>query len=95
MNTSPLGKLTQGDFIRGAVTAILAGLVLAVGTVIHGTIIAPGFDIFSVDWTSLFHTAIDAAIIGAEGGFVGYIGKNLMTDENGNIPALGSIGKTK
>lgn len=94
MSTSTnLYRLGQGDFIRGAVTAIFAGLLLAIGTVLHSVIVAPGFDIFQIDWGTLFHDVINAAIIGAEGGFAGYLGKNLFTDENGDIPALGKFGK--
>lgn len=94
-NPSPLGQLTQSDWIRGLVTAIIAGLALGVGTVMHGTITAPGFDLFAIDWNTVWHNAVNAALIGAEGGFVGYIGKNLMTNEKGDIPVLGKYGISK
>lgn len=93
MNTSPLGRLTQNDFVRGAVTALAGGALLAVGTILHGLITAPGFDVFMLDWGGLLHDTINAAIIGAEGGFGGYILKNLMTNQEGNIPALGKAGE--
>lgn len=90
MNTSTLFTLNSSDFIKGVTTAVLAGLVLAVGTVLHGVIIAPGFDIFSIDWSSVLHDMVNAAIVGAEGGFAGYIAKNFLSDENGAV--LGAFG---
>lgn len=92
MKDTPIGTLASGDFIRGAVTAALAGVLLAVGTVISG-LFGTGFDAWAVDWGMVFHNTVNAALIGAEGGFAGYIGKNLMTNQNGDIPVLGKWGK--
>ncbi|MBX4216138.1 hypothetical protein KW797_04285 [Candidatus Parcubacteria bacterium] len=93
MNTSRLFRLGQPDVIKGMVTAIIAGLLLAIGTVMHSVVTAPGFDIFAIDWAGLMREVINAAIIGAEGGFVGYIGKNFLSDENGAV--LGRWGGVK
>lgn len=90
---SSLFKLGSTDVVRGLATAVIAGLILGVGTVVHGMITAPGFDVLSVDWTALWHNLVNAALIGAEGGFVGYIGKNFLSDENGAV--LGRFGGTK
>lgn len=93
MNNSPLGKLTQSDFIRGAFAAVAAGVVLSVGTVIHGVITTPGFDLLSIDWPVVLRDMVNIAVVGAEGAFTGYITKNLLTDENGAI--LGRWGGVK
>lgn len=93
MNLPSLYRLGSSDFIKGLLTAVVAGAAVAVGTVINSTFSAPGFDVFSVDWGAVAHSAINTAIIGAEAGFSGYLVKNLFTDENGNIPVLGKFGQ--
>lgn len=93
MNTSPLFNLTKNDFLKGAFTAVVAGIVVAVGTVLHGVFTAPGFDVFSIDWASLGRDMVNAAVIGGEGAFSGYLLKNFLSNENGDIPALGRFGK--
>lgn len=86
-------KLGSSDFIKGAITAIAAGAVVAIGTLLHGVFGAPNFDVFSIDWVSLGHDMINATVIGAEGGFSGYIVKNFFSDQNGAV--LGKWGGTK
>lgn len=93
MNNSPLYKLGQADFIKGFAAAVLGGAVAGVATVLHATFTAAGFDLLSTDWAGLGHTMLNAAFIGAEGAFGGYILKNLFSDENGDVPALGKYGK--
>lgn len=70
---SGLFRLNQGDFTRGAVTAIFTAIV----AVLWSTSQQPNFDVFSIDW----HAVVNAAVYG----FVGYIAKNLNTDANGKI----------
>lgn len=93
MKNTPLGRLSDGDFIRGALLALLGGVVVAVGTVLHGVITEPGFNVFMIEWGILLANLINNAIIGAEAAFTSYIIKNLMTNENGDIPALGRWGR--
>lgn len=93
MNNSPLYSWTKSDFIKGAITAVVSGVVVAVATVVHGVFGAPGFDVFSIDWVGLGHDIVNVALIGAEGAFSGYMLKNLFTNENGDVPALGRFGK--
>lgn len=93
MDTSSLYRLGSSDFIKGLFTAVVAGAIVAAGTVINSTFSAPGFDVFSVDWGSVGHAVVNNAIIGAEGGFSAYLIKNFFTDANGNIPVLGKFGQ--
>jgi hypothetical protein len=74
---SPLLKLNSGDFMRGAATAVFAAVVAA----LYGIVYQEGFDLFSADWLSIGKLITNAAIYS----FMGYIGKNLMTADNGKI----------
>ena len=78
---STMGKLNLNDLSKGAITAILAGVFMAV----YGVVSTPGFDVFAVDW----HSVLNLAVNGAVGGFVGYLAKNLLTDSQGKF--LGGI----
>lgn len=79
---SDLFKLTRNDFVKGAATAVIAGVVVA----LYGVVTTPTFDLFAVDWSGVLHLAINAAA----GAFVGYIGKNFISDKNGAV--LGTFG---
>lgn len=70
-------RLNSKDFIKGAVTAVFAAVVLAVYNIIG----APGFDLFTVDWSAVFQVSVNAAVAA----FIGYIGKQLLTDEDGKL----------
>jgi len=70
---SPVFKLYQHDYIKGAVVAILAALF----TYLAGALNAPGFDLAQIDWQYILKIAFTA--------FVGYIAKNFVTSENGKI----------
>ena len=86
-------KLNLGDFGKGVVTAVYAGAALAILSVLQGVFGAPGFDVFSVDWVAAGHAALNAAIVGAQAGFTGYIIKNFFSDEEGKaVTPLGRIG---
>lgn len=87
-----LFRLGSNDLVKGLITAVLAGVGLAIASVIQG-VFTPGFDAFSTDWVLVLHNVVNAAITGAEAGFVGYIGKNFFTDSNGAI--FGVIGGNK
>ena len=75
--SSNLFKLNAKDFARGAVTAIFVALVAFLWKAAQ----APDFNLFALDW----HAVINAAVYG----FIGYIGKNFLSDDTGKF--LGSI----
>ncbi len=86
MNNSELYRLGSPDIIKGAVTAVIAGIIVAVGTVLHGVIAAPGgFDLFLVDWHQVGRDLINNAVIGAEGALGAYLIKNFISDESGAV----------
>lgn len=74
---SQMFSLNDGDFLRGAVTAAFAGGFIVAGTVVLST----GFDAFTTDWVSIGKMVVNASLAS----FVGYIMKNLFTDENGKM----------
>lgn len=78
-------RLNSSDVIKGLATAAFSGAAVAVLGILNGILNAPNFDIFSVDWGILWHSLVNASIVGAEGGFVGYITKNLLTDSQGKL----------
>jgi hypothetical protein len=76
-----LFKITQSDFLKGAVTAVFAAIVWSIGSAASQA----GFDVFSADWGPIVASAINAGV----SAFVGYMGKNFLTDANGKV--LGKI----
>lgn len=78
-------KLQVSDFAKGAVMAVLAGILVAIAGVAQ----APGFDLFTLDWGSLVHTVINVAFVA----FAAYIAKNFVSDQNGAV--LGVVGGSK
>lgn len=75
-------KLHTNDFIRGLVTAVVAGLVISLGSAVQQT----GFDVFTANWGELLGTALNAGFAA----FVGYLGKNFLSDSKGAF--LGTVG---
>ena len=82
MDNSNLFNLNSGDFVRGAVSAVVAAVVIALGSLVS----EPDFSLFTTDWTHVFQLATNAAFAA----FVGYIGKNFLTASNGKV--FGKIG---
>ena len=78
-------KLTLGDWWRALVMAVLGPVSVAIFGILGSIISAPNFDVFSVDWVTLFKGLTNAFIVAAYGGFSGYILKNLLTDKNDNF----------
>lgn len=74
---SNLYKLNQADFLKGAVSAVVAGVVWTIA----GTFNQAGFDVFSTDWGMIISSAINAGVAA----FVGYLGKQFMTDNEGKV----------
>lgn len=83
-------KLGWSDVTRGLTVAILAPLVTSILSILGAIILAPGFDVFSVDWNTLGHTLANSAIVSSYGGFAGYISKQFLSDNQGNVLGIGS-----
>jgi hypothetical protein len=75
--TSGFLKLNSRDFVKGLATAVIAGVFIAV----VGVFSQPNFDLFTVDWVAVGHLAANAAV----SAFIGYIGKNLLSDSDGKF----------
>ena len=78
---SQLYRLGGNDLVKGAITALFAAIVVTLGSVVNQT----GFDVFSVDWGSVANLVVKSAL----SAFIGYLGKNILTDEGGKF--LGKI----
>lgn len=87
---SDLYKLESNDFVKGAVTAVIAAVGFAVFNVIMPIIQAPDFNVAAVDWQAVLSHAVSVAVSAGIAAFVGYIGKNFFTDQNGKV--FGRIG---
>jgi len=79
---SNLYRLSSNDLIKGLVTAVIAALVVSFAGVAQ----QPGFDLFSADWGSISHTAINVGFAT----LLGYLGKNFLSDDKGAV--LGKFG---
>lgn len=79
---STLFRLNASDLVKGAVTAIFAALIFALAGAVNQT----GFDVFTADWGMILGSALNAGFAA----FVGYLSKNLLTDEDGKV--FGKIG---
>ena len=82
---SALFKLNSNDFVRGAITSIVAAVV----AVAYGLVYKEGFNLFHTDWAMIGQMMANAAFYA----FVGYLGKNWISDADGVIHTpLGKIG---
>lgn len=79
---SEMFKLNVGDLSKGLVTAVFAGVIVALA----GAVQAPGFDLFSADWASIGKVAFNAGFVT----LVAYLGKNFLSTADGKV--LGRIG---
>lgn len=90
---SELFKLTTNDFVKGAATAVISGSAFAVYSVIYPIVSAPDANIFTVDWGVLLSHALIIGINAGVAAFVGYIGKNFFSNEQGQVVTpFGNIG---
>ena len=80
--TSKLFRLNVNDLVKGAATAIVAGVVLALASVVNQS----GFDVLTVNWSEVLSTAINAGTAA----LVGYLGKNFLSNSDGAV--LGKFG---
>lgn len=79
---SKLFNLDTKDLAKGLAMAVISGVALPIAAMIQ----TPGFDIAMVNWGALGTLALNGAIVG----FVSYLTKNLLSDEEGRV--LGKIG---
>ena len=84
--SSPMMWLGKSDFIKGAVSAAFAAVFLSLYSIVS----QEGFDLFAVDYVVVGKMAFNAACAA----FVGYLGKNLMTDSNGKVFGKSATRKT-
>lgn len=78
---SALLRLNGRDVLKGGVSAVFAAVFIA----LYNVVSTPDFDLFSVDWVRVLKLATNAAV----SAFIGYLGKNLLTDSQGLV--LGKI----
>jgi len=74
---SRLYSLGTSDFTKGAVTAVIAGVIFAIGSVVNQT----GFDVFATNWSQVLTTALNAGIAA----LVGYLGKNFISSSDDKL----------
>ncbi len=82
-------QLDWSDMGKALIVAILAPTLIAATVGLGAVINASGFDVFSIDWVALSHNLVNISIVAAYGGFVGYLSKNLITSNQGNVMAIG------
>ncbi len=82
--------LTWGDLGRGLVMAVLGPVAIAIFAVLGSVITAPGFDVFTVDFISLFKNLTNTFIVASYSSGSAYILKNLLTDKNQNFLGIPS-----
>ena len=70
---SNLFKLNTTDFARGAVVSVLASVLTVLGTALS----SPDFHFNTFDWVGLGKLALAT--------FMGYVGKNFLSDSNGRL----------
>ncbi len=75
-------QLKSKDFIRAALTAVVAGVFFA----LYNIVSQPGFDLFTVDYVEVGRVAINAAVAA----FIGFIGVSFGSNKEGKF--LGKIG---
>lgn len=83
-------KLTWGDFGRGLVMAVLGPVTVAIFGVLGAVITAPGFDVFTVDFITLFKSLTNTLIVASYSAGSAYLLKNLLTDSNQNFLGISS-----
>lgn len=77
---SKLFTLASHDFFKGAVTAVLAAIVIS----LNGVVTQGDFNVFSTDWSMVLSDVIKVS----SAAFIGYLGKNLLTNEEGKIAGI-------
>ncbi len=81
MNTK-LFSIDIKDVSKALVMAVLSGAGMPILAIVQ----TPGFDITTANWSAIGSLAINGAVLG----FISYIIKNFVSDENGKV--FGKIG---
>lgn len=87
--TTGMYQLNAKDLLKGVISAVIGGAVLASLSVLS-SVFGVGFDLFTVDWAEVFRNVINAVVVGAMGGFSGFIGHTFFSDQQGKL--FGKIG---
>jgi len=83
--TSNMFRLNLADLAKGLVSAVGAAAVMSAWTVLAAVLGVDNFNAFEVDWAQVGRDMLNAAIIGAQGGFSGYLAKNFFTSKDGKL----------
>lgn len=83
-------NLNLSDVLRGLISAVIGGALMAVFAIGGAVFGAPDFNAFTLDWAQVGMDMVNAAIVGAQGAFMGYLGKNFLSDKEGKL--LGRLG---
>lgn len=78
---STLFRLKSNDFVKGAFIAVLTGFFVPFVLIVQ----EPVFSLATADWPAILNLGLNSAFAG----FVSYLAKNFLSDENGKI--LGKI----
>ena len=78
-------RLSVGDLWRGLVVAIASALFVAIHSVIGTVINTPDFDVFTVDYIFVLKELVNTSVVVGYSAGMGYLIKNLLTDESGNV----------
>lgn len=74
---APLFKLSQNDYVKGAVTAVFAAII----TVLYGVVADSNFSVFQADWYAILNDVIQMSATA----FIAYLSKNFLTTEDGKV----------
>ena len=74
---SGLFKININDLARAVINAVVAAGILGLGSLVS----QPNFDLFTLDWSGVLHTAINAAFIA----LIGSLGATLGTTKDGKF----------
>jgi hypothetical protein len=77
---SRMFRVGQSDVFKGAVTAVIAGII----TTLYGVVSQVGFDVFSADWGSIANDVIKISF----SSFLAYLGKNFLSNEDGDFAGI-------
>lgn len=77
--------LNARDFLRGLAVAIGGAVLSSLIVVFGGVINTQGFDLWMVDWGTLWHMTANTAVVAGFGAFTGYLMKNAASDESGKL----------
>ena len=85
--------LNKSDFVNGLVMAFTSAVFVALTAVLGAVIMAPNFDVFTVEWVRVGRSLVNAEIIAVYGAVTGYLMKNLFTNNQGSF--MGVTPETK